>query len=78
MIKQDTVIEILLEIKGGLGEMSAKIESLEEKLETHSAQSKNTAEKVTQLEKDVWKAKGAIALVLTLGTLVGAFKLLFN
>lgn len=70
------IVNYLIEIKEELGQIRADIAVVQDKMEIHSINSKNTAEKVAQLEKDAWKAKGAIAFIAFLGTLIGLYKLL--
>ena len=72
------IVSLLLDIKQDLGVLTSETSALKDKLELHSQQSKATAEKVSALEKDVWKAKGAIAVVLVLGTVVATARMLFN
>ena len=72
------IISLLLDIKQDLGVLTSETSALKDKLELHSQQSKATAEKVSALEKDAWKAKGAIAVVLVLGTVMATARMLFN
>lgn len=70
------VVELLLELKDDVGAVASDINILKDKLDMHSKKSKETADKVELLEKDAYKFKGAIALVLVLSTLLGLFKIL--
>ena len=65
------VVELLLELKEDVGAVASDINLLKDKLDAHSKKSKETADKVEALERDAYKLKGALALILVLSTLIG-------
>lgn len=70
------VVELLLELKEDVSSVASDVRILKEKLDEHSRKSRETAMKVEELEKDSYKLKGAIALILVLSTLIGLYKAL--
>ena len=70
------VVELLLELKEDVSSVASDVRLLKEKLDEHSRKSRETAMKVEELEKDSYKLKGAIALILVLSTLIGLYKAL--
>lgn len=70
------VVELLLELKNDINAVANNINLLKDKLDEHSRKSKETSLKVEALEKDAYKLKGAIALILVLSTLIGLYKAL--
>ena len=70
------VVELLLELKEDVSSVASDIHILRDKLDEHSRKSRETAMKVEELEKDSYKLKGAIALILVLSTLIGLYKAL--
>ena len=72
------VVELLLELKEDISSVASDINLLKDKLDDHSKKSKETALKVEALERDSYKLKGAIALILVLSTLIGLYKALIT
>ncbi len=70
------VVELLLELKEDVSSVASDVRILKEKLDEHSRKSRETAMKVEELEKDSYKLKGAIALILVLSTLIALYKAL--
>lgn len=70
------VVELLLELKEDVSSVASDVRLLKEKLDEHARKSRETAMKVEELEKDSYKLKGAIALILVLSTLLGLYKAL--
>lgn len=68
------VVELLLELKEDIGAVASDINLLKDKMDEHSKKTRETSAKVESLERDSYKLKGAIALILVLGTLIGAIK----
>lgn len=68
---------VLMEMQNSLGNIEAQLQSLGHDLESHNRASAKTREDVQELQKELSKAKGAVAALLSLGAIGAALKFLF-
>jgi len=68
---------ILMDMQNSLGNIEAQLQSLGHDLESHNRASTKTREDVQELQKELSKAKGAVAALLSLGAIGAALKFLF-
>ena len=66
-----------MEMQNSLGNIEAQLQSLGHDLEAHSRSSTKTREDVQELQKELSKAKGAVAALLSLRAIGAALKFLF-
>ena len=68
-------LDILLDLNKGVSELHADVRYLREELREHAMASAKTKDEVDSIKRDVNIAKGAIAFLLSIGSIVGFFKL---
>lgn len=72
MAEDPTVIQILMGMKGDLGEIRANSVAMKQSLETHIADDKQVEQRVTQLEMRVEREKGFIKAWRVVAVFAGA------
>jgi hypothetical protein len=71
------ITKLLMDMHATLGAIDAKVTALSYDLEAHSKASTETRRDVNEIQKEVSRAKGAIATILSMGALGTAIKFLF-
>ncbi len=76
MMREIEITKLLLDMQNTLGHIDAKISALSSDLESHSVSSGETKREVQEIQRELNRAKGALAAILSLGALGTALKML--
>lgn len=72
------LLEAIIELNKSVSELHTDVRYMREDLAEHNASSKETKKKVEALNKDIDRAKGGIAVVGVLTTLITLYKYFFS